>query len=161
MGRKKKEQLVEIGLLLKRNLKDVVDIEKKACSVDDEDFGTMVSEYAWSSTDFINFIRKKNTYAYVIKEGDLVVGFFLLEVHENEVSIERICIDKNYRNSGFGKEVLNFIYKKEYRNKVTHTCREDDMEAINFFKSNDFVGKLSKNHFGEDKDGIKFYKDIP
>ena len=160
MGRRKKDPIVEIGLMLKRNLKDVVDIEKKSCLIEDEDFGSMVAEYAWNSTDFVNFIRKKNTYAYVIKEGDLIVGFFLLEVKENEVSIEKICIDKNYKNSGFEKEVLNFICNKEYRNRITHTCRENDMETIKLFKANDFTGKLNKNYFGEDVDGIKFIKDI-
>ena len=138
MKRKKKESSVEISLMLKRNLKDVVDIEKKSCSVEDVDFGTMVLDYAWSSNDFIKFIKKTNTYAYVIKEGDLVIGFFLIEVKDSEVLIERICIDKNYRKIGFGKEILKFIYKKNYSNRITHICREDDKESINFFKSNDF-----------------------
>ena len=160
MIKKKKEPSIEISLMLKRNLKDVVDIEKRVCSIDDEDFGIMVADYAWSSNDFIKFIKKYNTYAYVVKEGDLVIGFFLTEVKEHEVCIERICIDKNYRKSGFGKEILNFIYKKKYRNKISHICRENDIDAIEFFKSNDFKGKLVKSYFGEDNDGIKFTKEV-
>lgn len=160
MRKKKKDSSIEIGLMLKRNLKDVVDIEKKSCSVEDEDFGTMVVDYAWSSSDFIKFIKKPNTYAYVIKEGDLVVGFFLLEIKDSEVLIERICVDKNYRRSGFAKEILNFIYKKDYRKKITHICREEDVESINFFKSIGFTGKLIKKHFGDDIDGIKFSKEL-
>ena len=129
MKRKKKVSPIEVSLMLKRDLKDVVDIEKKSCSVEDEDFGIMTANYAWTSNKFISFIKKTNTYAYVIKEGELIVGFFLLEVKDSEVLIERICVDKNYRKSGFGKEILNFIYKKNYKNKVTHICREDDVDA--------------------------------
>ena len=112
MKRKKKVSPIEVSLMLKRDLKDVVDIEKKSCSVEDEDFGIMIANYAWTSNKFISFIKKTNTYAYVIKEGELIVGFFLLEVKDSEVLIERICVDKNYRKSGFGKEILNFIQKK-------------------------------------------------
>ena len=161
MKRKKKNPSIEVSLMLKRDLKDVVDIEKKSCSIDDEDFGTMVVYYAWASSDFIKFIKKPNTYAYVIKEGDLIVGFFLLEVKDSEVLIERICVDKNYRRSGFAKEILNFIYKKDYRKKISHICREEDKESIGFFKSVGFTGKLVKKHFDDDIDGIKFNKEMP
>lgn len=157
--KKEKESLADISLMLKRNLRDVIEIEKKSCAIEDEDFGVMIPGYAWNSTNFIDFIKKTNTYAYVIKEGDLIVGYFLIEVKETEVSIEKIRIDKNYRNSGFGKEILNFIYKKEYRDRVSHTCRENDEESINFYKNNGFKGKLNKNFFGEDNDGIKFTKE--
>jgi len=160
MKRKKKVSPIEVSLMLKRDLKDVVDIEKKSCSVEDEDFGIMIANYAWTSNKFISFIKKTNTYAYVIKEGELIVGFFLLEVKDSEVLIERICVDKNYRKSGFGKEILNFIYKKNYKNKVTHICREDDIDAIKFFKCVGFTGKLMKNYFGDDIDGIRFNKEI-
>lgn len=160
MKKKKKAPLVEVSLMLKRDLKDVVDIEKKSCFIDDDDFGVMVADYAWSSSKFIDFIKKSNTYSYVIKEGDLIVGFFLLEIKDSEVLIERICVDKNYRKNGFGKEILNFIYKKDYKNKIIHICREKDVEAIGFFKVVGFKGKLIKNHFDADIDGIKFIKEI-
>ena len=62
MKRKKKEPSIEISLMLKRDLKDVVDIEKRICSIEDEDFGIMIADYAWSSNNFISFIKKTNTY---------------------------------------------------------------------------------------------------
>ena len=46
MKRKKKVSPIEVSLMLKRDLKDVVDIEKKSCSVEDEDFGIMTANYA-------------------------------------------------------------------------------------------------------------------
>lgn len=159
MKKKKKIQACEIKLLLKKNLKDIVDIEKKNCTIEDPDFGLMVSDKAWTSNKFIDFIKKKNTYTYTISEGDLIIGFLLFEVKENEVVIEKICIDKDFKNSGFELELLNFVYLKNYKNKVVFYCPEENDELISFFKNNNYIGKLSKDYFGLGKDAIKFIKE--
>lgn len=160
MKKKKKLPNIEIKFLLKKNLKDIVDIEKKNCTIEDPDFGNMVGEHAWTSNMFIDFIKKPNTYTYTINEGDLIVGFLLFEVKQNEVLIERISIDKDFRKSGFGKMFLDFIIEKNYRNKIIYFCKENDVESINFFKNNKFIGKLEQNYFSNGVDAIKFTKEI-
>jgi ribosomal protein S18 acetylase RimI-like enzyme len=160
MAKKKKQSSSEIKLLLKKNLRSIVEIEKRNCTTEDPDFGEMISKKAWNSSDFVNFIKKKNTYTYTISEGPIIVGFLLFEVKENELLIERICIDIDFRKSGFGKELLDFIYNKKYANKITFYCKEDDVCSIQFFKKNNFVANLEKNHFGVDDDGIRFTKEI-
>lgn len=160
MKKKKKLPSIEIKLLLKKNLKDVVDIEKRNNTIEDPDFGIMVEDHAWSSNKFINFIKKKNTYTYTISEGDLIVGFLLFEVREKDVVIERICIDKNFRKSGFGTQLLNFVYEKNYKDKIIYFCKENDNDSINFFKKNNYIGKLERNYFGNGVDAIKFTREI-
>lgn len=160
MAKKKKQILSEIKLLLKKNLRSIVEIEKKNCTIEDPDFGEMVSKKAWNSSDFVNFIKKKNTYTYTISEGPIIVGFLLFEVKENELLIERICIDKDFRRSGFGKEFLDFIHSKKYRNKTVFYCKEDDVPTIKFFKKNDFIANLEKNYFDINDDGIRFTKEV-
>lgn len=160
MKKKKKNPAIEIKLLLKKNLKDVVDIEKRNNVIEDPDFGQMISDEAWTSNKFIDFIKKKNTFTYTISEGDLIVGFLLFEVREKDVLIERISIDKNFRKSGFGSYLLNFIYDKNYKNRILFFCKENDAETINFFKKNNYIGKLERSYFGSGKDAIKFVKDI-
>ena len=159
MAKKKKQISSEIKLLLKKNLRSIVEIEKKNCTIEDPDFGEMVSKKAWNSSDFVDFVKKRNTYSYTISEGSLIVGFLLFEVKENELLIERICIDKDFRRSGFGKEFLDFINGKKYKNKIVFYCKEDDVATIKFFKKNDFVANLEKGYFGID-DAIKFTKEI-
>lgn len=160
MKKKKKIQSIEIKLLLKKNLKDVVDIEKKNNVVEDPDFGQMISEDAWTSIKFIDFIKRKNTFTYTISEGDLIVGFLLFEVRDKDVLIERISVDKNFRKSGFGTALLNFLYQKNYKQKIIYYCKEDDNETINFFKKNNYVGKLERNYFKVGVDAIKFSKEV-
>jgi ribosomal protein S18 acetylase RimI-like enzyme len=160
MAKKKKQISSEIKLLLKKNLRSIVEIEKKNCTIEDPDFGEMVSKKAWNSSDFVDFVKKKNTYTYTISEGLIIVGFLLFEVKENELLIERICIDKDFRRSGFGKDFLDFIYNKKYRNKIVFYCKEDDVNTIKFFKKNDFTANLEKNYFGIDDDAIKFTKEV-
>lgn len=145
---------------MKKNLKDIVDIERKNCTIEDPDFGLMVSDKAWTSNKFMDFIKKKNTYTYTISEGDLIIGFLLFEVKENEVVIEKFCVDKDFKNCGFETELLNFVYLKNYRNKVVFYCPEEDDESIIFFKQNNYTGKLSKDYFGFGKDAIKFNKEV-
>ena len=160
MAKKKKQISSEIKLLLKKNLRSIVEIEKKNCTIEDPDFGEMVSKKAWNSSNFVDFVKKKNTYSYTISEGTLIIGFLLFEVKENELLIERICIDKDFRRSGFGKEFLNFIHAKKYRNKIVFYCKEDDISSIKFFKKNDFIASLEKNYFDFDDDAIKFTKEV-
>ena len=160
MAKKKKQISSEIKLLLKKNLRSIVEIEKKNCTIEDPDFGEMISKKAWNSSNFVDFVKKKNTYTYTISEGLIIIGFLLFEVKENELLIERICIDKDFRRSGFGKDFLDFIYNKKYRNKIVFYCKEDDIATIKFFKKNDFVASLEKNYFDIDDDAIKFTKEI-
>jgi len=160
MAKKKKQILSEIKLLLKKNLRSIVEIEKKNCTTEDPDFGEMVSKKAWNSSNFVDFVKKKNTYSYTISEGLVIVGFLLFEVKENELLIERICIDKDFRRSGFGKELLDFIHSKKYKNKIVFYCKEDDVATIKFFKKNDFIANLEKDYFGIDDDAIKFTKEV-
>ncbi len=160
MAKKKKQILSEIKLLLKKNLKNIVEIEKRNCTIEDPDFGEMISKKAWTSSDFIDFIKKRNTYTYVISENQIIIGFLLFEVKENELLIERICVDKQYRRCGFGKEMLKFVYNKKYSNKISFYCKENDIDSIKFFQKCDFVAKLEKNYFGNDEDAIKFTKEI-
>lgn len=160
MRKKKKLSNVEIKLLLKKNLKDVVDIEKKNCIIEDPDFGQMISDEAWSSSKFIDFIKKKNTYTYTISEGELIVGFVLIEVKEKEVCIEKMIVDNNFKNSGFEEELLNFIYNKNYKDRIVFYCNENDFDTIKFLKKNEFIGKLSRDFYGLGKDAIKFVKEL-
>lgn len=160
MKRKKKNQSIEIKLLLKKNLKDVVDIEKRNLLIEDPDFGSMVSDEAWNSSKFINFIKQKNTYTYTISEGDLIIGFLLLEIKEKELCIERMVIDKDFKKLGFEDEFLNFISEKNYKERIVFYCKEDDFDTINFLKKNDFIGKLSRDYYSSGKDAIKFIKEI-
>ena len=58
---KKNEPEINIKLLIKRNLLDVVEIEKASCYTNDPDFGKIQNDSAWSSSSFTSFVRKKNT----------------------------------------------------------------------------------------------------
>lgn len=70
-------------------------------------------------------------YVYVIEEN--IVGFIGLEQNY----IEGIFIDTNNQCKGIGTLLLNKV--KENRNTLTLNVYKKNINAINFYKKNDFV----------------------
>lgn len=58
-------------------------------------------------------IKEQNSFIYVIKYNDKIItsGKLLIEfkIFENVAHIEDIIVDKDYRNNGYGKMLVNYI----------------------------------------------------
>ena len=79
-------------------------------------------------------------YVYIYKEK--VIGFIGL----NDNYIEGIFVDTNNQCNGIGTSLLNKV--KENRNNLTLNVYKKNMNAINFYKKNDFIitsEKIDKN----------------
>ena len=70
-------------------------------------------------------------YVYVLKEN--IVGFIGI----NENYIEEIFIDTNNQCKGIGTSLLNKV--KENRDNLTLSVYKKNINAINFYKKNDFI----------------------
>ena len=70
-------------------------------------------------------------YVYVLKEN--IVGFIGI----NENYIEGIFIDTNNQCKGIGTSLLNKV--KENRDNLTLSVYKKNINAINFYKKNDFI----------------------
>lgn len=70
-------------------------------------------------------------YVYVLKEN--IVGFIGI----NENHIEGIFIDTNNQCKGIGTSLLNKV--KENRDNLTLSVYKKNINAINFYKKNDFI----------------------
>lgn len=153
---KKNELETTIKLLIKRNLLEVIEIEKISNYEYDPDFGNLESSNAWNSEKFIAFIRKKNTLAYTIMFLNKVVGFLLIENFESHTVIERLTVHIKHRRNGFGTSLLNFLIEKNFNSKIIFYSRENDKESLMFFSKKKFKSKLEKKYFSSDIDAIKF-----
>ncbi|NBQ16738.1 GNAT family N-acetyltransferase [bacterium] len=153
---KKNEPEINVRLLIKRNLLDVLEIERSSCYTNDPDFGKIQNDFVWSTSSFTSFVRKKNTFSYVIYENSKIVGFILIENDPDETVIEKLVVHPKSRRKGYGTAMINFLIQKKFRNKISAYCREDDDDSIKFYISKKFKSKLQKKHFNNDTDAIKF-----
>ena len=149
-----------IKLLIKRNLVEVVDIDKASSYINDPDFGLIENESSWNSSSFTSFVRKKNTFSYVIYENSKIVGFILIENGANETIIEKLVVHPKNRRNGYGTAMIEFLIQKKFKPIISAYCREDENDSIKFYSSKKFKSKLEKKHFPNDIDAVKFTVEI-
>ena len=92
-----------------------------------------ISKEYWKNN--YNYVKESlpnaEIYVYVLKEN--IVGFIGI----NENYIEGIFIDTNNQYKGIGTSLLNKV--KENRDNLTLSVYKKNINAINFYKKNDFI----------------------
>ena len=92
-----------------------------------------ISKEYWKNN--YNYVKEilpnAEIYVYVLKEN--IVGFIGI----NENYIEEIFIDTNNQCKGIGTSLLNKV--KENRDNLTLSVYKKNINAINFYKKNDFI----------------------
>ena len=92
-----------------------------------------ISKEYWKNN--YNYVKEilpnAEIYVYVLKEN--IVGFIGI----NENYIEGIFIDTNNQSIGIGTSLLNKV--KENRDNLTLSVYKKNINAINFYKKNDFI----------------------
>ena len=92
-----------------------------------------ISKEYWKNN--YNYVKEilpnAEIYVYVLKEN--IVGFIGI----NENYIEEIFIDTNNQCKGIGTSLLNKVI--ENRDNLTLSVYKKNINAINFYKKNDFI----------------------
>ena len=92
-----------------------------------------ISKEYWKNN--YNYVKEilpnAEIYVYVLKEN--IVRFIGI----NENYIEGIFIDTNNQSKGIGTSLLNKV--KENRDNLTLSVYKKNINAINFYKKNDFI----------------------
>lgn len=113
----------------KNDISDVMQIWKNE-NIKAHEF--IPEEYWKSNYSFVKkVIQNAEIYVYVIEEK--IVGFIGL----NQNYIEGIFVDINNQYNGIGTLLLNKV--KENKNNLTLNVYKKNVNAINFYKKNDFV----------------------
>lgn len=85
-------------------------------------------------------------YVYIINEK--IVGFVGLDNNY----IEGIFVDTNNQCNGIGRSLLNKV--KENRNNLTLSVYKKNINAINFYKKNDFI--ITSENIDKDTNEIEY-----
>lgn len=128
----------------KNDINDVMEIWKKE-NIKAHQF--IKKEYWENNYNYVkNILPNSEIYVYVV--GSDIVGFIGLDQNY----IEGIFIDTNNQCNGIGTLLLNKI--KENRNTLTLSVYKKNINAINFYKKNDF--KIINESIDQDTDEIEY-----
>lgn len=100
-----------------------------------------------STMYFDELLKNKNISAYLAKYNEDIVGYILFSIKYNEENfikksysvlyIDQICIEKNYKGNGIGKELVEFA--KDYAKKMNIIRVE-----MNYWSKNSDSGEFFK-----------------
>ena len=94
---------------------------------------------------YINSLNK----IFVLKviSSNQLIGFVELQGDLEETEIITLGIKKNFQNQGYGKQLINFIIKKNYKNIFLEVSLSN-LKALNFYKSLGFKRiSIRKNYY--------------
>lgn len=89
-------------------------------------------------------------YGYYLEDN--LIGFIHINKLYENMDIVNIIIDKDYRNKGYGKELLDYVINNNKDiNSIMLEVRESNKNAIEFYKNNNFkIINVRKNYYGNE-----------
>ena len=93
-------------------------------------------------------IHDDNSLMFKASIDKKIIGFLFCKFDKNinNIHINSIAIDEDFRENGYGTELINYI--KKYNQNITLNVMQTNLIAINFYKKNGFkVKELRENYY--------------
>ena len=96
---------------------------------------------------FSNLIELDKIFVLKVISSNQLIGFVELQGDLEETEIITLGIKKNFQNQGYGKQLINFIINKNYKNIFLEVSLSN-LRALNFYKSLGFKKiSIRKNYY--------------
>ncbi len=122
------------------HLNRILEIEKSSFPLD-----------AYSKKRFENFYKKGVGDFIVAKTKNRLVGYIMASQKNSLVDLQSVAVDKNYRNFGIGKILVEFIlhrFEKRGFERASLKVRTNNKAAISFYKKLGFkITKTLRNYY--------------
>ena len=89
----------------------------------------------------------------ILEEKDEIIGYLYYSDIYDRAEINQIEIQKNHRNCGKGKKLMDFFTETVDKN-ITLEVKKDNLPAIQLYKSTGFVEKAIRHGYYHGVDGI-------
>ncbi|MBP2024756.1 GNAT family N-acetyltransferase [Peptoniphilus stercorisuis] len=127
-----------------KNLDNIMDIWLKS-NIEAHNF---VDKNYWiNNFDLVKSMIKESE-IYIYEENNKILGFIGL----SENYIAGIFIDKEFRNKGIGKNLLD--YAKDKKDKLYLNVYEKNNKAMNFYIKNQFI--ISEKNFDDENNEYEY-----
>ena len=94
---------------------------------------------AWNEKQWVDYTSSKKVKTYVLKKKEDLVGYFELNIHQDEVEIAYFGLLEEYHNKKLGSYLLSIAIKESFFNRPkrvwVHTCSLDHKNALNNYIS--------------------------
>lgn len=113
----------------------------------------------WNYNILKNEIQNPNSFCFVLKENNEIIGFSGITVLLDEADITNIVVKKDHRGSGFSKilmqHLINFCKEKNI-SKINLEVSSSNNVAIGLYKSLGFVQVGCRKNYYKKSDGLLF-----
>lgn len=89
----------------------------------------------WDERDFVEFHDCSRRYGYVAQTGQIVIGYVLIESHDDAIVVARMAVDRQYRRRGVGRGLLGLLCGKVRRRLLVVDVPDTNLAAHLFLKS--------------------------
>lgn len=104
---------------------DIYDLEK-------EIFGQSYEQ--WKREDILEAIKSDKYKVYIIKNNSNIIGYIIFTYSSFESYIAKFGISKEYRQQGYGKDLVEYAVSVIDSNEIFLEVRSNNIAAINLYK---------------------------
>ena len=112
----------------------------------------------WSKSQWADEFKKEGTKIFGLLLSKLVIGICVLQVVLDEAQINYFVVNKEFRERGFGSQLMIYLIKRCEKLKINKLLLEvssSNFAAVNFYSRFDFstVG-IRKNYYKDGSDAL-------
>lgn len=106
--------------------------------------------YPWSKNIFLDCLNN-NYICKILTLNNSIIGYCICSIVQDECHIMNLCVDKEYRGSGYGRLILKELHNeiKEKQCKIVFLeCRPSNISALKLYNSEGYneIG-IRKNYY--------------
>lgn len=93
---------------------------------------------SWDRLIFVSELKNSFSKTLVYENENNIAGFAVIWIIEDEIQLNRICVLPEFRNTGIGKSLINFIRDYYPGKKIFLEVAEKNIPAISLYDSAGF-----------------------
>ena len=112
----------------------------------------------WSKKQWTNEFKREGTKIFGLLISNLLIGICVFQVVLDEAQINYFVVHQNFRNRGFGSNLMNFLIKQAEKSNLKKLLLEvsrSNITAERFYSRFDFstVG-IRENYYKDGSDAV-------
>lgn len=118
---------------------------------------------AWKRSFFEQTLKRKNSFSFVVKENNRVIGYMNAWQVEDEMNLDNIAVAEIYRNKGIGSQLMSKLIEisKENRcKKIFLEVRISNIAAQKLYQKFGFERLYSRKKYYPDGEEAIVYRKI-
>ena len=117
----------------------------------------------WPEIAFKSEFNSKSARSYVYLLNETVIGYLFCWYIRNEIYINNIAVNSEYRRMGIGRKMIKYI-KNNFSNnvkKIHLEVKSSNIPAVEFYRSEDFYyTSTRKKYYSDNSDALLLTYDM-